>query len=119
MRQAGLAEAGMREGEIILGRLAQRGAGGLDAVDLAATLIRVLDRRSGTAEFVGSKEHQLLVDIGHEDPDAAFDERAVPNLIILQGNITLNWRPARPSKLHWRLLPAERDLSTLHRRCCC
>src|SRR4051812_22395786 len=109
----------MREGEIVLGRLAQRGAGGLDAVNLAAALIRVLDRRRGTAELVGSKEHQLLMDVSHEDPDATFDEQTVPNLLILQGNITLNWRPGRPSKLHWRLLPARRDLSTLHRRCRC
>jgi hypothetical protein len=71
MRQAGLAEAGMRKGQVVLGWLAHRRAGSVDAVELAAARVRIPDRRGGAAKFVGSEKHQLAMDIGHEDPHTA------------------------------------------------
>jgi hypothetical protein len=46
-------------------RLAEHGAGGLDAVELAAALAQILDRGGVAAELFGPEEHELAVDLGH------------------------------------------------------
>lgn len=55
----------MREGEVVLGWLAQRGAGRVDAIKLPSAFAGVGDRRGVAAKLIRAEQQELVMDIGH------------------------------------------------------
>jgi hypothetical protein len=66
MRQASLAQARVREGEVLLQReFAHNCTCRLDASKLPTALSRIADRTCCSTERVGTEEHELVMDFGH------------------------------------------------------